>query len=84
MGLDGKNCVVRLGYDKGIRITHLSAPGSDVSLLGSESPFVIVLSVEGEKLDASKVQIEAVEIEDMHKSQLASVVFQQKHNRHCH
>ena len=51
IGLDGQSCSIRIGCDNGIRLVSLCTPGSKRSVLGSEAPFMIALSVEGEALD---------------------------------
>ena len=79
IGLDGKSCSLRIGYSDGIRLTHFSAPESSQSLLGSETPCVIGLSVEGQMLNAAKVEIETAEVVKTRGSQLALLEFWQRH-----
>ena len=79
IGLDGQSCSIRIGYDNGIRLVSLCAPGSKRSVLGATAPFIFTLSVEGETLDPATVEIESYQAEEIRGSQLASLAFRQRH-----
>ena len=80
IGLDGQSCSIRIGCDNGIRLLSLCTPGSNRSVLGSEAPFMIALSVEGEALDPASVEVESCQAEEIRGSQMASLAFSQWHN----